>query len=69
MENNNLKPAYNFEPKYKFTILTREDWTNGPWPPPVFKGLVWYTDGSRMQDGRIAAGLYGQSEVEGSVFL
>jgi hypothetical protein len=28
----------------------------------VFKGLVWYTDGHRMQDGRTGAGVWGQSE-------
>jgi ribonuclease HI len=31
----------------------------------VVKGLVWYTDGCRMQDGRTAAGVYGQSEGRG----
>jgi ribonuclease HI len=31
-------------------------------PPPVVKGPVWYRDGSRMQDGRTGAGVYGQSE-------
>jgi hypothetical protein len=30
MGNDSMRPAYNFEPKYRFTILTREDWTNGP---------------------------------------
>jgi hypothetical protein len=42
--------------------MTREDWTKGTGPPPVVKGLVWLTDGSRMQDGRTGAGVYGQSE-------
>jgi hypothetical protein len=28
----------------------------------VVKGLIWYTDGFRMQDGRTRAGVYGQSE-------
>jgi ribonuclease HI len=50
------------EPKYRVTILTTEDWTNGPRPPPVVKGFVWYTDESRMQDGRTWAGVYGQSK-------
>jgi hypothetical protein len=29
--------------------------------PPVVKGLVWYTDGSRMKKGRAGAGVCGQS--------
>jgi len=40
--------------------LTREEWTEGPGAPPTVKGLVWYTDGSRMQRGTSAA-VYGQS--------
>jgi ribonuclease HI len=62
MGNNIMRPAYNFEPKYRVTLLTREEWTKRTGPPPVVKGLVWYTDGSRMQDGRTGAGVYGQSE-------
>jgi ribonuclease HI len=62
MGNNIMRPAYNFEPKYRVTLLTREEWTKGTVPPPVVKGLIWYTDGSRMQDGRTGASVYGQSE-------
>jgi hypothetical protein len=62
MGNDIMRPAYNFERKYRVTILTREEWTKGTGPPPVVKGPVWYTDGSRMQDGGIGAGVYGQSE-------
>jgi ribonuclease HI len=61
----NMKPAYNFEPKYRVTLLTTEYWTNGPEPPAVVKELVWYTDVSRMQDGRTGASVYGQSEGRG----
>jgi hypothetical protein len=32
------------------------------WAPPVVKGLVWYTDGFRIRDGRTGAGVYGHSE-------
>ena len=53
-------PAFNLEPKYRVTMLTRQDWTLGPGPPPEIKGLVWYTDGSRMKEGA-GAGVYGQS--------
>jgi ribonuclease HI len=62
MGNDNMSPAYNFEPKYRVTLLTTEDWTKGTGTPPVVKGLVWYTDGSRIQDGRTGAGVHGQSE-------
>lgn len=38
-----MRPAYNFEIKYMVTILTRDAGT------PVFKGLVWITDGSKVR--------------------
>ena len=53
-----MRPAFNFEPKYRVTMLTREDWTNGTGTPPVVKGLVWFTDGSKMEG--TGAGVYGQ---------
>jgi len=55
-----MRPAFNLEPKYRVTMLTREDWTSGSGPPPEIKGLVCYTDGSRMKEGT-GAGVYGQS--------
>jgi len=54
-----MRPVFNLEPKYRVTMLTREDWTRGSGPPPEIKGLVWYTDGSRMEG--TGAGVYGQS--------
>jgi ribonuclease HI len=54
------RPAFNLEPKYRVTLLTREDWTRGSGSPPEIKGLTWYTDGSRMKEGT-GAGVYGQS--------
>jgi len=41
-------------------MLTREEWTRGPGTPPAVKGLVWFTDGSRIAEGT-RAGVYGQS--------
>jgi ribonuclease HI len=41
-------------------MLTREDWTNGTGVPPKVRGLVWFTDGSKMREGT-GAGVYGQS--------
>jgi hypothetical protein len=46
-----MRPTYNFEPKYRVTMLTREDWTKGTGTPPMIKGHVWFTDGSRMRGG------------------
>ena len=55
-----MKPVYNLEPKYRVTLLAREDWTRSPGTPPAVKGLVWFTDGSRTAEGTGAA-VYGQS--------
>jgi len=55
-----MKPAYNFEPQYGVTMLTREDWTKATGAPPAVKGLNWFTDGSKMRK-RTGAGVYGQS--------
>jgi hypothetical protein len=46
-----MRPAYNFEPKYRVDMLAREEWTKGPGSLPVVKGRVRYTDGSRTQGG------------------
>jgi ribonuclease HI len=54
-----MRPAFNLDPKYKVTTLTREDWTKGTGAPPVVKGLVWFTDGSKMREGT-RAGIYRQ---------
>jgi hypothetical protein len=55
-----MRPAFNLDPKYRVTRLTREEWTRGLGTPPVIKGLVWFTDGSKMME-RTRAGVYGQS--------
>jgi ribonuclease HI len=54
------RPTFNFKPRYRVTISRREDWTKGPAAPPEVKGLVWYTDGSKMREGT-GAGVCGQS--------
>jgi hypothetical protein len=41
-------------------MLTREDRTKGTGAPPAVKGLIWFTDGSKMWEGA-GAGVYGQS--------
>jgi ribonuclease HI len=51
-----MRPVCNLEPKYRVTMLAREEWTRSPGNPPVVKGLVWYMDGSRTVEG-----VYGQS--------
>jgi ribonuclease HI len=55
-----MKPVYNLEPKYRVIMLAREEWTRSPGIPPVVKGLVWFTNGSRTAEGT-GAGVYGQS--------
>jgi len=54
-----MKPVFNLEPKYRVTMLKREEWTSEPGIPPAVKGLVWFTDGSRTLEGT-GAGLNGQ---------
>jgi ribonuclease HI len=41
-------------------MLNGEDWTKETGTPPVVKGLVWFTDGSKLKEGT-GAGFYGQS--------
>jgi len=55
-----MKPVFNLEPKYRVTMLTREEWTRSPGTPSVVKGLVWFTDRSRTAEGTRAE-VYGQS--------
>jgi len=42
-----ITPAYNFEPQYSVTMLTRKDWTKATGAPPAVNGLVWITLGPR----------------------
>jgi hypothetical protein len=55
-----MRPVFNLEPKYRVTMLAREEWTKGTGTIPMVKGLVWYTDGSKTAEGT-GAGFYGQS--------
>jgi hypothetical protein len=55
-----MMPAFNFELKYRVTMLTREEWTRETGTPPVVEWLVWFTDGSKMKEG-IGVEIYGQS--------
>jgi ribonuclease HI len=55
-----MKPVFNLELQCMVTMLTTEEWTTSPRTPPVVKGLVWFTGGSRMAEGT-RAGVYGQS--------
>ena len=57
---NIMKPVFNLEPKYRVTMLTREEWTRSPRTPHVVEGLVLFTDGSRTAEGT-GAEVYGQS--------
>jgi len=44
-----MRPVYNFEPQYRVTMLTRDDWTKATGAPPAVKGLVLFTDRSKMR--------------------
>jgi hypothetical protein len=56
---NVMKPVFNLEPKYRVTMLTREEWTRGPGgTPPAVKGLVWFKDGYSTVEGNGAGGLW-----------
>jgi hypothetical protein len=62
-----MKPAFNLEPQYRVTMLTRENWTQGTGNhPPAVKGLAWFTDGSVIGGGGGGGG-FGNREVEGTV--
>jgi hypothetical protein len=63
---NIMRPSFNFEPKYRDAMLTREEWIRGPGTSSTVRQLVWYTDGSRTLGGA-AAGDYGQSLGRSSV--
>ena len=36
-----MRPVFNLEPKYRVTILTREEWTRRPGTPPRRARLVY----------------------------
>ena len=63
-----MRPAFNFKPKYRVTVLTREDWTKGTGTPPVVKGLIWFTEGSKMREWTWMESM-GNLWEEGSGFL
>ena len=45
-----MRPVYNLEPKFRASILSREEWTNSLGAPPAVGGLVYFTDGSRTAE-------------------
>jgi hypothetical protein len=55
-----MRPVFNLEPRYRVAMLAREEWARCPGTPPMVKGLIWYTDGSKTAEGT-GAGVYGQS--------
>jgi len=54
-----MMPAFKFEPKCRVTMLTTEECSRRPGTPSVVKGIVWYTDGSRMEG--TGFGVFGKS--------
>jgi hypothetical protein len=59
MENDVIGPPFNFEPKFRVSMLTREAQIRGPKSSPAVKGPIWYTDGSKTWSGA-GARVYGQ---------
>jgi len=55
-----MKLVFNLEPKYRVTMLTREELTRSSGILSDVKGLVWFTEGSRTVEGT-RAWVYGQS--------
>jgi len=55
-----MRPAFTPEPQCRFNMLTREDWTKGTGAPLAVKGLIWFTEGSKMRE-ETGTGVYGQS--------
>jgi hypothetical protein len=46
-----MRPAFNLEPQYRVTMLSRETWTRQTGASPAVNGLVWFTDGSKTGGG------------------
>jgi len=46
-----MRPIFNPEPKYRVTMMTGEDWTKGTGALTAVKGLVWFTEVSKMREG------------------
>jgi len=55
-----MRLAFNLESQYSVIMLLREVGTETTGVPPAIKGLVWFTDGSRMKAGT-GRGVYMQS--------
>ena len=55
-----VRLAFNLESQYIVILLLREVWTETAGVPPAIKGIVWFTDGSRMKAGT-GRGVYMQS--------
>ena len=55
-----MRPVFNPEPRYRANMLIREEWTTGTGAPPAVKGLIWFTEGSKMRE-KTGTGVYGQS--------
>jgi hypothetical protein len=54
------EPAFNLEPKHWVTTLTREEWSRRPGTTPGVEQLIWFTHGSKREEGT-GTGVYGQS--------
>jgi len=55
-------------PKFRVTLLNREERTKEPGTLSAVKRLFWYADGPRIQRGN-GAGCYGKFSGKGSISL
>ncbi|KAJ8911477.1 hypothetical protein NQ315_010848 [Exocentrus adspersus] len=52
-----MVPKYSFKKNFEIRILDREEWNNGP---PITAQNMWYTDGSRIEQGGWSWDLWGR---------
>ena len=62
-----MRPVFNLQPKYRVTMLNREEWNRGPGTPPEVQVLLWYTDPERQR--ALVLGSMGSHWEEGSISL
>jgi hypothetical protein len=63
-----MRPAYNFQPKYRVELLSRKDWTTGTGNLQISRGRSCPQMGPGWRGGP-GLGSMGKIKVEGSVFL
>lgn len=60
MRSDKMVPKHVFDKSFAIQTPTREEWLENKEMLQKFNGLIWYTDGSKMEEAT-AASIYGQS--------